>query len=311
MQKIALLVDDSRVARITLKRLLVANELNVIEFENAQDAIQYLEQAQQLPDIIFMDVMMPGMDGVTATDVIKRNPKTSQIPIVMCTGNETANDMQHGLSTGAMAILSKPPVEGELQHILSDLENIPTAEPDVETPQAGGIDQQALIEQVSEAVTSSLQADIQNRLALFAQQIEGGLDKQAVEQLISQCLTRELELALSKLERDVATSVDDKLIALADAIGKQSVEQSLQEKSEFNSKLKSVESIVTQEFRTQISEINLISEDQVQQIVEQSVLALELETKFAELNAKLRKQNRLIVVIGLVSITALVGSLLF
>ena len=69
--KQALIVDDSKSARVVLKRMLEELDLVVNTVESATDAIDYLKRYQ--PDVIFMDHMMPGMDGFEAVRHIKNN----------------------------------------------------------------------------------------------------------------------------------------------------------------------------------------------------------------------------------------------
>lgn len=73
--KRALVVDDSRSARLVLKRLLEQHGIIVDEVESAEDALEYLIYTK--PHAIFMDHMMPGMDGLEAVGIIKRDPATA------------------------------------------------------------------------------------------------------------------------------------------------------------------------------------------------------------------------------------------
>ena len=84
--KRALIVDDSKSARLFLARILEKYELDVDNAENAEAAIEYLTTHR--PDVIFMDHMMPGMDGFQAVQAIKNNPRTATIPIMMYTSQE-------------------------------------------------------------------------------------------------------------------------------------------------------------------------------------------------------------------------------
>src|SRR5262249_31524903 len=78
--KRALIVDDSKSARVFLSRILEKYEIDVDSAENAEAAIEYL--GHHRPDVIFMDHMMPGMDGFQAVQAIKNNPRTAMIPIM-------------------------------------------------------------------------------------------------------------------------------------------------------------------------------------------------------------------------------------
>ena len=82
----ALVVDDSRSARAFLTRVLERYDLKVDGAESAEQAIEYL--THQRPDVIFMDHLMPGMDGFQAVQAIKNNPRTATIPIMMYTSQE-------------------------------------------------------------------------------------------------------------------------------------------------------------------------------------------------------------------------------
>jgi two-component system, cell cycle response regulator len=119
--KKALVVDDSKLARITLKRKLELRAVDVDMVESASEALSYLQTHQ--PDIIFMDHLMPDIDGFEATKRIKANPATRHIPVIMCTGKEHEGYLQEATAIGATNILAKPPETAALDAILTmDLE---------------------------------------------------------------------------------------------------------------------------------------------------------------------------------------------
>ena len=84
--KRALIVDDSRSARVILSRMLEHHGMAVDTAESAEQALEFL--AQSRPDVIFMDHLMPGMDGFQAVQVIKSDPQTATIPLMMYTSQE-------------------------------------------------------------------------------------------------------------------------------------------------------------------------------------------------------------------------------
>ena len=84
--QLALVVDDSKTARVTLKRMLEKHNLDVDTLESAQQALDYL--VDKVPDVIFMDHTMPDMDGFQAVESIKSNPDPATIPIMMYTSKE-------------------------------------------------------------------------------------------------------------------------------------------------------------------------------------------------------------------------------
>lgn len=103
--KRALVVDDSKSARVVLSRMLEKYDIVVDAADCAEAALEYLQAAR--PDVIFMDHLMPGMDGLQAVREIKANPATAAIPIMMYTSQE--GDLYAGLAraSGAVGVLPK------------------------------------------------------------------------------------------------------------------------------------------------------------------------------------------------------------
>ncbi len=103
--KQALIVDDSKSARVVLERMLIELALDVDSVETAVDALEYLKDHQ--PDVIFMDHMMPGMDGFEAVRHIKTNPHTTAIPIMMYTSRSGEVYLSQARALGAVGIIPK------------------------------------------------------------------------------------------------------------------------------------------------------------------------------------------------------------
>ncbi len=118
--KNALIVDDSRSARLVLQRLLTRLHMNVEAVESAEAAFEFLEHQQ--PDIIFMDHMMPGMDGLEATQVIRSNPKTSAIPTIMYTSKEGEDYFRIARQSGADGVLPKPANQEAIMAVIQSLD---------------------------------------------------------------------------------------------------------------------------------------------------------------------------------------------
>ena len=117
--KRALIVDDSKSARMFLARILEKYELDVDNAENAESAIEYL--ATHRPDVIFMDHMMPGMDGFQAVQAIKNNPRTATIPIMMYTSQEGELYLGQARALGAVGVLPKQIKQADVSKILYQL----------------------------------------------------------------------------------------------------------------------------------------------------------------------------------------------
>lgn len=121
--KRALIVDDSRSARSFLARILEKYEIAVDTAETAEVAIEYLAKAR--PDVIFMDHMMPGMDGFQAVQLIKNNPATATIPIMMYTSQEGELYLGQARALGAMGVLPKQIKPAEVSTVLHQLRLVP------------------------------------------------------------------------------------------------------------------------------------------------------------------------------------------
>jgi len=101
-----LIVDDSKTVRRVLAKMLSQSGYNVLE---AEDGAQAIELATKLrPDLIFMDVIMPNINGFQATRRIKRGATTGNIPIIMMTGNKETAESFWTKKIGATSYLTKP-----------------------------------------------------------------------------------------------------------------------------------------------------------------------------------------------------------
>ncbi|MSP80623.1 MAG: PleD family two-component system response regulator [Rhodospirillales bacterium] len=101
-----LVVDDIAASARMLSAKLVAEYYDVIVAEDGPAALRLAEEND--PDVILLDVMMPGMDGFEARRRLKKNPLTSHIPVVMVTALGDVADRVRGLESGADDFLAKP-----------------------------------------------------------------------------------------------------------------------------------------------------------------------------------------------------------
>ena len=151
----ALIVDDSKTARVTLKRMLEKHNLTVDTLESAQQALEYL--IDNTPDVIFMDHMMPGMDGFEAVEAIKGNPETATIPIMMYTSKEGDLYVSQARALGAVGILPKEVEPAELFEVLNKLGLIK----DRRTTPAPGKNRFVLLDEGPEVALSAATEDMQ------------------------------------------------------------------------------------------------------------------------------------------------------
>lgn len=107
-----LIVDDSPTERHVLNDLLTKSGYEVVTSDNGEDAI--LKAKSLKPDLIVMDVVMPGLNGFQATRAISRDPETRTIPIILCTSKSQETDKIWGMRQGARDYIVKPVNRDEL-----------------------------------------------------------------------------------------------------------------------------------------------------------------------------------------------------
>ncbi len=107
-----LIVDDSPTEAHVLKGML---EKNGFQVETAENGTEGIERAKELkPDLILMDVVMPGLNGFQATRQLTKAAETSRIPVIIVTTKDQETDRVWGMRQGAKDFLSKPVAEKTL-----------------------------------------------------------------------------------------------------------------------------------------------------------------------------------------------------
>ena len=114
-----LIVDDERKNRDLLEVMLGGQGYELATVTCGEDALAHI--AEHVPDIILLDVMMPGMDGYKVTAVLKADPVTAHVPIVLLTALDDRNSRAHGLNAGAEDVLTKPVHGAELRQKVRSL----------------------------------------------------------------------------------------------------------------------------------------------------------------------------------------------
>ena len=107
-----LIVDDSPTERYFLAELLTKKGFTTSVAESADEAL--LKVKAQPPDLILLDVVMPGQNGFQLTRQLTRDPETQNIPIIMCTSKQQQTDRLWGLRQGARDYVTKPVDADEL-----------------------------------------------------------------------------------------------------------------------------------------------------------------------------------------------------
>lgn len=103
---VILIADDNKINRVVVRATFRGSDYRVLEAANGDDAVRLARE--HLPDLILMDLMMPGMDGLEATRQLKREGETSRIPILMLTALNDTEDRISAFDAGVTGFLTKP-----------------------------------------------------------------------------------------------------------------------------------------------------------------------------------------------------------
>lgn len=111
-----LIVDDEPMARTLLRLMLVRAGFHVTEAEDGFDALDKIRKNQ--PDVVLLDVMMPGMDGFAVCEQLRSEAATAELPIIMLSAKTDLDSINKGLRAGATVYLTKPISPEDLtQHV--------------------------------------------------------------------------------------------------------------------------------------------------------------------------------------------------
>jgi CheY-like chemotaxis protein len=127
MKRTVLSIEDQPDIRRLIRMTLEFKGLDVIEACEGEEGVRLARE--RLPDLILMDVMMPGMDGLTAARILAEDPKVAHIPIVILSALGRTSDIDAGLETGVRAYLVKPFSPWELLSLVDQLTGAQTTAP--------------------------------------------------------------------------------------------------------------------------------------------------------------------------------------
>ncbi len=118
-----LIIDDEIVSRYTIEALLESENYTLVFAENGK---QGLEKAEvMVPDLVLLDVMMPGMNGFEVCRHLRANPQLCALPVAMVTAWDDPVARQRCLDIGATEVICKPFSRNELQALINKLTNKP------------------------------------------------------------------------------------------------------------------------------------------------------------------------------------------
>jgi twitching motility two-component system response regulator PilH len=113
-----MIVDDSPTDMHLLKKILEKNGFNTLTASDADEGIQVAKRER--PDLILMDVVMPGLNGFQATRELSSDPDTSAIPVIIVTRKDQQVDRVWGMRQGARDYITKPVKEAALMSLIKE-----------------------------------------------------------------------------------------------------------------------------------------------------------------------------------------------
>jgi len=113
------LIEDSPTDRAVFKQWLDEAGHDVLEVDNAEDGLVIVRE--QLPDLVLMDVVLPGISGFQATRTLARDAATKDIPVIIVSTKGMETDRQWGLRQGARDYMVKPPAREDLIARINEL----------------------------------------------------------------------------------------------------------------------------------------------------------------------------------------------
>ena len=210
----ALVVDDSKVGRLTMLKKLETIGVKVDMTESGQLALDYLEQHR--PDLIFMDYMMPDMDGFEVTRRIKGAPATRDIPVIIVSGSDEASFIEQALAIGAVNVITKPPGDGVLEAILGSLPKVavtPTASAAVQSALVPSMDPTAVRVLVEQLLGGAIEHLHDNLMADVRKLMESEFERQRrTQQELSERWRKQLDQTASNIDELRCDVVDTQLL---------------------------------------------------------------------------------------------------
>ena len=108
MSKWVLIVDDDTSVLRLVSHILTQHDLRASCVRSGEAALAFVEQSEQLPDLVLLDILMPGMDGFETLARLQKDPRGSELPVIFLTADEDSGSETKALEAGAMDFIKKP-----------------------------------------------------------------------------------------------------------------------------------------------------------------------------------------------------------
>jgi len=204
-----LIVDDIPVNVLLIKGMLQGLKFNLISANSGQEALEKAES--ESPDIILMDVMMPGMNGYDCTRALRANPATANIPVIIVSALSSDSDMKEGLAAGANDFLTKPIIKERIVNcIINQISLAKTSAPKKSNPTSfddkpmrdgltslltymAGSKQSRLVAQVAQLAAGVPMAVIDDSLIDIIESLSGTTSNEEIERMLSTWATQRIK----------------------------------------------------------------------------------------------------------------------
>jgi len=117
MTPVVLVVDDDEDNIRIVSTILLARGYEVRLARDGRGAVESIRQ--QRPDLVLLDIMMPGMDGMQVLDTIRADPRTTSLPVILVTAKTADQDLLEGYRAGAQYYVTKPFTSRQLLYAIS------------------------------------------------------------------------------------------------------------------------------------------------------------------------------------------------
>ncbi|SDW22092.1 response regulator [Thiocapsa roseopersicina] len=206
-----LLIDDSRVTRYALRIELKNCGIDVDTADSAEAALEILKS--RVPDAIFMDHIMPGLNGLEALEIIRADPRTAHIPIVLCTSQEDSDFAAAARKKGVLTVLPKSLAAERLPEVIECVRaaidnHTPVAPTPTQAPQA--------IKPVAAPAIPPRPLSEVELVALIDERLEAGINKRLT--ILVESLRRDLtEISIAEARHLVEARLAEEHAASAAA----------------------------------------------------------------------------------------------
>ena len=131
-QRTVVIVEDEPAAAEMFAEMMRVSGFEVFHTSSSTQAVSLI--AREKPDLILLDVMMPGVSGLEVVRFVRREPHLAHIPVIIISARTTEEDIREGLEAGANLYLTKPISFGDLDEAMQQLLPEDDSEPQVDTP---------------------------------------------------------------------------------------------------------------------------------------------------------------------------------